>query len=401
MAQPHTQPRWFRRALIIAGIVVLAVNLRGPISGVGPVLDVLTTELSLSAFDVSLLAAVPVVCFGFFGVLTPRVTARLGLDGTAALALVVLTAGLLLRSIGPVFALFAGTVLVSAAIAVGNVVLPVLVKRDAPRHLGLMTGAYTTTLTTSAAIGAAITVPLTSAYNWQIGLGVWLATAVLALGLWVPRAARSRPRERATHATSGRMGPLLRVPLAWQVTIFFGMQSATFYAVLAWLPSIYAEAGIAASDAGLLLAVTTLSGIPMALSIPGWAARCADQRIFPVALAVLAVSGFLGLLIAPAAIPVLWSMLIGFGMGGSFPLALTLIVLRTATPNDTSSLSTMAQGLGYLIAAALGPFSLGVLHDITGSWTWPVVALIAVSIPQAVTGWASGRAAVIGQTEPA
>lgn len=400
MTQTQAQSRWLRRGLIIAGIVVLAVNLRGPISGVGPVLDVLTNELSLSALEVSLLAAAPVICFGIFGVLTPRVTARLGLDATAALALVGLTAGLLVRSIGPVFTLFIGTVLIAAAIAVGNVVLPVLVKRDAPRHPGLMTGAYTTTLTTSAAIGAAITVPLSSAYNWQIGLGVWLVTAALALVLWAPRAARSHPRERAPDAASGRIGPLLRVPLAWQVTVFFGMQSATFYAVLAWLPSIYTEAGIEASDAGLLLAVTTLSGIPMALIIPAWAARSTDQRMFPVALAALAVSGFSGLLIAPAAIPVLWSMLIGFGMGGSFPLVLTLIVLRTATPQDTSALSTMSQGLGYLIAAALGPFSLGVLHDVTGGWSWPVVALIALSIPQAITGWASGRAVVIGQEEP-
>ena len=404
MTQPQGHSRWLRRSLIIAGIVALAVNLRGPISGVGPVLDVLTNELSLSALEVSVLAATPVLCFGIFGVLTPRITARLGLDSTAALALIVLTGGLLLRSIGLVSALFAGTILISAAIAVGNVLLPVLVKRDAPRHPGLMTGAYTTTLTTSAAIGAAITVPLSSAYNWQIGLGVWLLTTALALVLWAPRAAdahRQRKNDVPAASPSGRLGPLLRVPLAWQVTIFFGMQSATFYAVLAWLPSIYQAAGIEASDAGLLLAVTTLSGIPMALTIPVWAARSTDQRIFPLALAVLSICGFLGILIAPSTVPVLWSILIGFGMGGTFPLALTLIVLRTANPSDTSALSTMSQGLGYLIAAALGPFTLGLLHDATGGWTWPVIALIGLSIPQAITGWTSGRARVIGQTDNA
>ncbi len=402
MTQTPGGSRWLRRALIIAGIVALAVNLRGPISGVGPVLDLLTNQLSLSALEVSVLAATPVLCFGIFGVLTPQITARLGLDATAALALIVLSGGLLLRSAGMVSALFAGTILISAAIAVGNVLLPVLVKRDAPRHPGLMTGAYTTTLTTSAAIGAAITVPLSSAYTWQIGLGVWLLTAALALVLWAPRAADARTQRKndtSVAASSGRIGPLLTVPLAWQVTIFFGMQSATFYAVLAWLPSIFAEAGIEASDAGLLLAVTTLSGIPMALMIPAWAARCADQRFFPLGLAALSISGFLGLLIAPSAIPVLWAMLIGFGMGGSFPLVLTLIVLRTATASDTSALSTMSQGLGYLIAAALGPLTLGVLHDATGAWTWPVIALIALSVPQAITGWASGRAMLIGHTE--
>ncbi len=390
--------RWLRRGLIIVGIVALAVNLRGPISGVGPVLDLLTNELSLSAVQVSLLTAAPVICFGIFGVLTPRLTSRLGLDATAALALLALTAGLALRSIGTVSTLFAGTVLVSAAIAVGNVLLPVLVKRDAPRHPGLMTGAYTTTLTTSAAIGAAITVPLSSAYGWQVGLGVWVLTAVGALALWAPRVRPARPRPSIGIATmvSGGIGPLLRVPLAWQVTVFFGMQSAIFYAVLAWLPSIYVAAGISAENAGLLLAVATLSGIPMALAIPGWAARTADQRIFPIVLSALGIAGFLGLLIAPTAIPVLWSMLIGFGLGGNFPLVLTLIVLRTAGPDDTSALSTMAQGLGYLMAAAIGPFAVGVLHDVTDGWTWPLIGLLALTIPQAVTGWASGRPLVIG-----
>ncbi|MGB3593289.1 MAG: MFS transporter, partial [Ornithinimicrobium sp.] len=158
MTQSAERPRWLRRGLVIAGIVALAANLRGPISGVGPVLDRLTADLSLSAVEVSLLTAAPVLCFGIFAVLTPRLTSRLGVDATAALALLILTLGLLLRSAGLVSTLFIGTVLVSAAIAVGNVLLPVLVKRDAPRHPGLMTGAYTTTLTGSAAIGAAITV---------------------------------------------------------------------------------------------------------------------------------------------------------------------------------------------------------------------------------------------------
>ncbi len=397
-----SSPRWLRRGLIIAGIVALAVNLRGPISGVGPVLDLLIDELSLGAVQVSLLTAAPVVCFGIFGVLTPRLTSRLGVDATAALALLVLTAGLLLRSIGMVSTLFAGTVLVSAAIAVGNVLLPVLVKRDAPRHPGLMTGAYTTTLTTSAAIGAAMTVPLSSAYGWHVGLGVWVFAAVGALALWAPRvrSARQRHPVDSTGIANAGIGPLLRVPLAWQVTVFFGMQSAIFYAVLAWLPSIYVAAGISAADAGLLLAVATLSGIPMALVVPGWAARTADQHIFPVVLSGLVIAGFLGLLIAPTAIPVLWSMLIGFGMGGNFPLVLTLIVLRTARPDDTSALSTMAQGVGYLMAAAIGPFAVGVLHDLTGGWTWPLIGLLALTIPQTVTGWASGQPVVIGDPPP-
>ncbi|MGB3827872.1 MAG: MFS transporter [Ornithinimicrobium sp.] len=397
MTEPQLRSRLLRRSLVIAGIVALAITLRGPISAVGPVLDVLTGTLGLGALEVSLLTAAPVICFGVFAVLTPRLTAHLGVDATAALALSVLAAGVVLRSAGAVGTLFAGTVLISAAIAVGNVLLPVLVKRDAPRHLGLITGAYTTTLTTSAAIGAAITVPLSSAYGWRIGLGVWVFPALVALLLWAPRIRGSRPPRGPGEQGKGSIRPLLREPLAWQVTVFFALQSALFYAVLAWLPSIYRAAGLSASNAGLLLAVVTVSGIPMALTVPPWAARCADQRFFPVALTALASMGFVGLLVAPSTLPVLWAVLLGLGLGGNFPLVLTLIVLRTARPSDTSALSTMSQGLGYLLAAALGPFAVGVLHDLSGGWTWPVVALLVLAVPQAVTGWAAGRPLLIGE----
>ncbi len=378
------------------GIVVLAVNLRGPISAVGPVLDLVTDDLALSLVQVSLLTAAPVVCFGAVGVLTPRLIQRVGLDGAAASALLLLLLGLLLRSGPSAVTLFAGTVLTAGAIAVANVLLPTLVKRDAPRHPGVMTGIYTTTLTSSAAIGAATAVPISAAYGWRVGLGIWAATAAAALAIWTPRMAGARRGRGADMQRPGGLRSLLTEPLAWQVTVFMGLQSGAFYAVLAWLPSIYRASGINASDAGLLLAVVTVAGIPMALTVPTWAARCNDQRMFALALTLTTTAGFVGLLIAPEAMPVLWAVLIGLGLGGNFPLALTLVVLRTARPADTSALSTMAQGLGYLIAAAVGPFAVGVLHDISVGWTFPLAFLVILSLPQMVAGWGAGRPLVLG-----
>lgn len=409
MVKGGVHPRWRRRSLIVLGIALLAINLRGPVAAVGPVLDLVTDDLTLSAVQVSLLTAAPVVCFGVVGVLTPWLVRWVGLDGAAVTALTLLSAGLLLRS-GPVpVTLFSGTVLAAGAIAVGNVLLPTLVKRDAPRHPGVMTGVYTTCLTGSAAIGAATVVPISTAYGWRVGLGIWVVAAVLALALWAPRilhAATLRARGKAADRVAdlrrpGGVRSLLGQPLAWQVTVFMGLQSAGFYAVLAWLPLINRSAGISAADAGLLLAVVTASGIPMALTVPAWAARCRDQRVFPLVLTLLTTAGFVGVLVAPAGLPVLWAVLIGAGLGGNFPLALTLVVLRTSRPSDTAALSAMAQGIGYLIAAVAGPFAVGVLHEVAGGWTAPLALLVGLAFPQVLAGWGAGRARQIGPPGPA
>ncbi|MGB5935163.1 MAG: MFS transporter [Ornithinimicrobium sp.] len=400
MARSAPHPRWLRRALIVAGIVLLAANLRGPISAVGPVLDQVTTDLALSTVAVSALTAAPVLCFGAVGAATPHLVRRVGLDGAAVTALLLLTIGLLLRSGPTVETLFLGTVLAASAIAVGNVLLPTLVKRDAPRHPGVITGVYTTTLTSSAAIGAATAVPISAAYGWRVGLGIWALAATAALAIWAPRL-RGRHGEIITTRRGPGVPSLLRVPLAWQVTIYMALQSGVFYAALAWLPSIYRASGIGANEAGLLLALVTVSGIPMALVVPAWAARCRDQRAFPLVLTLITTTGLLGLLIAPTAAPLLWAVLIGLGLGGNFPLALTLIVLRTARPSDTSALSTMVQGLGYLLAAAVGPFAVGVLQDVSGGWSLPLAFLVVLALPQAWAGWGAGRSLVIGEDRPA
>lgn len=396
MVKGAVHPRWRRRSLVVLGIVLLAINLRGPVAAVGPVLDLVTDDLALSALQVSVLTAAPPVCFGAVGVLTPWLVHRVGLDGAAVTALALLSAGLLLRSGPAPVTLFGGTVLAAGAIAVGNVLLPTLVKRDAPRHPGVMTGLYTTCLTGSAAIGAASVVPLSTAYGWRVGLGIWVVTAVLALVLWAPRIRSAAPGQADTLRRPGGVRSLLGQPLAWSVTVYMGLQSAGFYAVLAWLPLIYRSAGISAADAGLLLAVVTATGIPMALTVPAWAARCRDQRVFPVVLTLLTTAGFVGVLLAPATLPALWAVLIGAGLGGNFPLALTLVVLRTARPADTAALSTMAQGIGYLMAAVVGPFAVGVLHEVAGGWSLPIGLLVALAIPQALAGWLAGRALVVG-----
>ena len=207
--------------------------------------------------------------------------------------------------------------------------------------------------------------------------------------------ATAQPDASVGTAAVGSLAALLRSPLAWQVTLFFGLQSLEFYAVVSWLPTIYQDAGFNPSDAGLILSVSTLAGAPAALVMPSIASRARDQRLHAIAVCALIGVGLLGVVIAPLAQPWLWAALIGFGNGASFPLALTLLVLRTRSSTDTARLSAMAQSVGYLIAA-LGPVLVGAVHDATGSWGPAVALLLALLVPQTVVGIAAGRRLVLG-----
>ena len=275
--------------------------------------------------------------------------------------------GLLVR-VGPaVPLLFAGTVIAGGAIAIANVLLPALIKRDFPTLAGAMTGAYVMSLQVAAAAAAGLSVPIAAALGgWRGGAGIWAATAFVALLVWLPQLRHStRP---AVAETRGSLRTLLRDPLAWQLTLFFGMQSFQFYAIVSWLPTIYRDAGFSASDAGLLLSVSTLMGAPAALIVPTLAARARDQRVHAVAVGLIEAFGLAGVLLSPGSLPWVWAGLIGIGNGASFPLALTMLVLRTSGPVETARMSAMAQSFGYLVAA-MGPVSVGALHDLTGGWS--------------------------------
>jgi CP family cyanate transporter-like MFS transporter len=262
--------------------------------------------------------------------------------------------------------------------------------------VGRISALYTTALAGVAALAAGVTVPLANAIGrgWQGGLAVWALPALVALVVWLPLLARDAAAP-AARAPRPRMRDVTRSALAWQLTIFFGLQSWSFYVMLAWLPSIFESHGLSSTTAGLLLGLCGAMSIPGALVAPQVAARLPDQRRLVAAFALVAALGFSGLLAAPAAAPVLWSLLIGVGQGALFPLALTMIVLRSGAPRLTASLSTHVQSIGYLLAAS-GPFVVGLLHDATHSWTAPVAALLALLVPQTLAGLGAARNRVLG-----
>ena len=379
-------------------MVLVAVNLRPAAASVGPLLVRIQTDSGLSATGAGVLATLPVLCFGPLAPLAPLLARRVGARTAIAGALVLLLAGLLLRLVPGIGFLFLGTALAGAAIATGNVLLPVLVTRDFSHRTGAITGLYTSALIGFAALAAGVSVPLTDALggSWRLGLAIWALPVAVALIAWAPALARRQPEPAPVAGTAVGMRGLLKDGLAWNVTLFFALQSASFYAMLSWLPSIFHSHGASESTAGLLLGLGMVVGLLTAITVPSLATRARDQRALVVASCVLAALGWLGILLAPMSAPYLWTVLLGLGQNAAFPLALMLIVLRGGS-RSTAGLSTLAQTVGYLLAAS-GPVAVGAIHQLTGSWTPCLVLLLGLLVPQALTGLVAGRDRLVANT---
>jgi CP family cyanate transporter-like MFS transporter len=375
---------------LVFGVIIalVAANLRPALVSVGPVLTDIRGELGLSGTGASLLTSLPVICLGLLAPTAPALARRWGVERMISLVLAVLVLALLLRVTAGPAVLFAGTVIGAGAIAVANVLIPALIKRHFAGHAGAMTGVYTMALSGAAAVAAGSTVPIgeASGHGWRGGLVFWAFPAAIALLVWTLftwAADRSAATTPATGPTVD--GSLLRDRLAWQITLYFGLQSLSFYSVLSWLPSIYRDHGYSPAAAGLLLSISAFAQLPVTLVLPHFAARASDQRWYAVACAVLTGLGLAGVLLAPTAAPYAWVVVLGLGQGGSFGVGLLLFSVRTRSIQATARLSAQAQTVGYLLAAA-GPLLVGAVHDATGSWTIPLALLLALLLPQCAFG---------------
>lgn len=379
--------------LLTAGIMVLAVNLRASITSLPPVFPELSAALHLSNDSITVLAAVPVICFGLFSGLGGPLSRSFGEERVLLAALLLLAAGLLLRGALPGSMLFPGTVLAGGAIALMNVLLPSLVKRRSPERAGLLVGAYLAMLGAGAVVASLIAVPVFKAAGngpgWPVSLtlGLWVVPAVAAAVLWLPQVHYHTRPERVVRPT----GPgVHRHALAWQVGMFMGLQSLSYYATLSWLPTLFRDRGVTAAAAGGLLALMNLGNALTAMVAPAIAHRVKDQRVI-IAVTVLAMAaGLLGSQYAPTGSAVAWVLLLGFGQGASLGLAIFFTMARAPDPVTAASLSGFAQGSGYLIAAA-GPLAVGFLHTATGGWTVPVLALLGALCLQLWAGLLAGR----------
>jgi len=375
--------------LLLLGLVLVALNLRPALSSMAPVLGQVSDGLGLSAAQAGLLTTLPVLCLGLFAPLAPMLARRIGSERVVLGILATLALGIVLRSTLGTTGLFLGSLLAGASIGIIGVLLPGIVKRDFPQHAGTLTGVYTMALCLGAAMAAGATVPLAHAFgdSWAPALGFWMLPAILAMLVWRPQARNGH----GVHKVAYRVRGLWRDPLAWQVTLYMGLQSSLAYIVFGWLPSILIGRGLSPTQAGLVLSGSVIMQLFSSLAAPWLATRGRDQRLAIVVVMLVTLCGLFGCLYAPLSGLWGWAVLLGLGQGGTFALALTLIVLRSRDAHVAANLSSMAQGVGYTLAS-MGPFAVGLVHDLTGGWSalgWVFAVLGAGAI---VFGLGAGRA---------
>ncbi|MGP3978808.1 CynX/NimT family MFS transporter [Streptomyces sp. 8N114] len=403
-AEGPVVPRWLV-GLVAAGLVIAALNLRPAISGLGPLLEEVRHGLHMSGTVAGLLTSVPPLCFAIFGGLAPRLARRRGPAPVVLAGMVAITLGLVLRPLtGGTATFLAATALALAGIAVSNVLMPVIVKHWFPDRVGSMTGIYSMALALGTAGAAAVTVPMTDALggSWRIGLAAWAVPAAVAVVPWAVisrnRAARTPEPEAVQEAPETAEGsvPALRItksPTAWALGVFFGLQASAAYITMGWLPQIFRDAGVSASAAGVMLAVTMGMGVPLSFVLPKLAARMRHQGPLVLALGVCGLVGYAGLWLAPAAGAWAWALVLGVS-NCAFPLALTMIGMRSRSNAGVVKLSAFAQSTGYLISIP-GPLLVGSLHDLSGGWHVPLLLMTALMLAQMATGLLAGRDRVI------
>ncbi|MEV5970587.1 MFS transporter [Streptomyces sp. NPDC051921] len=439
---PAGPARWVTR-LVVVGLVLAALNLRPAITSLGALLEEVSESLRMSGTVAGVLTSVPPLCFAVFGIAAPRLARRFGPATVVCAGMAAIFAGLLLRPFaGGTAGFLAASALALMGIALSNVLMPVLVKKYFPDRIGSMTGLYSMALALGTSVAAAATVPMTEALggSWRLGLGIWAALAAVAVLPWLPllrgraaaagtgpdSGARAGTGSGAGTRTAGGTGTgggtrtaggartaggprtaggaasaaepaaapkVTRSRTAWALAAFFGLQATGAYITMGWMPQIFRDAGVPASTAGVLLAVTMVMGVPLAFVIPGLATRLKNQGPIVVALGLCGLTGYTGLFLAPAGGAWIWAVLLGVS-NCSFPLALTMIGMRSRTGAGVVRLSAFAQSAGYLISIP-GPLLVGVLYQHSGGWGLPIVLMGGLMIPQMIVGSLAGRDRVV------
>jgi CP family cyanate transporter-like MFS transporter len=374
-----------------AALIFVILNLRLAVAAIPPVLGEIERETGLSSAAAGVLTAVPVFCFGAVALATPALIRRLRMSPLLLLTIVAVVIGCAIRLDSALVALFGGTIVLGAGIAVANVLVPGLIKRDFPTQAAVMVGLYSVGLSLSGAIAAGLTVPVEDLFGigWRPAVAIWGVFAILAAVLWAPQARQGEPpRSGPAEPAVGRA--LWRDRLAWNVTLFMGLQSLAFYTTLSWLPTILEDNGMSQGTAGWILSFSFFPAMAAAFATPVIQRRFHWQPAMVVAMTSVWAIAYVGLIAGPADVPYLWATLLGLGQGTALALGLGFIVARSPDSHHTAHLSTMAQGVGYLIAAS-GPFLVGALHAITDGWTVPLLLLLANLVPLTIVGFVACR----------
>ncbi|ATY02098.1 CynX/NimT family MFS transporter [Klebsiella aerogenes] len=378
------------KLLLIVGILFIAATLRVTFTGIAPLLDAIRAEYQLTTAQTGLLTTLPLLAFGLVSPLAAGVARRFGIERSLLLAMVIICLGIGLRSLPSAAWLYIGTALIGCGIALGNVLLPGLIKRDFSGHVARMTGAYSITMGAAAAAGSAMVVPLALAgFGWRGALLLLMVFPLLALLLWLPQARRQATTPMTGSGAAHNRG-IWRSALAWQVTLFLGINSLVYYVIVGWLPAILQSMGYSEAQAGSLHGLLQLATAAPGLAIPLVLHRLKDQRGIAVLVALMCVVSTLGLWLLPG-LAVIWTLIFGFGSGATMILGLTFIGLRASSAHQAAALSGMAQTIGYLLAAC-GPPLIGKIHDAYGDWHIPLIIVALIAVVMALFGALAGRA---------
>ncbi len=395
MPANRTLPLWGGRALAFIGIMLLALNLRAAVTALSPIVSQITQDIPLSSLDLGIIGMLPPVSFAIFGILTPRLTRRVGLETSVVVVCAFMLFGHLVRASAPgVGILWAGSVIAFAGMGAGNVLLPPLVKRYFPDRIGLLTALYAAVLSVSTFLPPLLAAPMAAQAGWRVSLGSWALLALVAalpwLGILVGR--------RSQAGASGQGRRLVEVPdateigrvwhsrIAWALGVVFAMSSLNAYAMFAWIPRLMIDlAQVGVGEAGLMLSLYSVIGLPAALLIPVLAARMQNAAILVYVGVGCWFAGYLALLTVPALLPWLWVTLIGAGPL-LFPVVLVLINTRTRTHGMAVQLSAFVQSVGYTLGA-LGPLLVAMLHEVTGGWQAPIYLLLVSAAVAGVAGF--------------
>lgn len=385
-----------RREAVAAGILTLAIGLsvRFPITSVSSILGDIGHAYRLDATGLAILSAIPVLLFGLASPLAPTLVGRLGLERTLTLLLAALALATLLRPLGAPL-LYGGTVVVGAAIALLGILAPQLIRRSLSRRGGFWTGVYTTSFGISAAAGAALSVPLLRTLEGRVplALATWAAPLLIALGLCLGFGRRLHRLRGGERPERGPRGSTLRAPGIWAVTGFFGAQALIYFSLTSWLPTIASDRGMAAGEAGLLLAWLSIAGLPASLVAPTLASKRSLRTPLIVVVSLLSIGGLLGLAFAPLALAPLMVAVLGLAQSAAFGLSIALIVFTAPSAAATGSFSSVSQGFGYA-AAALGPLLLGLLAQAGLGWSQTVALLALAALGELGFGVAASRASL-------
>ncbi|RIN79227.1 CynX/NimT family MFS transporter [Staphylococcus simulans] len=383
--------------LIVLAMVFVASTLRAPLTAVGPVIDQIKDALAINNSVAGILTTIPLLIFGIVSPFVSKVSSRLTMSKTVFLSTILVIIALIVRVSGgfPIFII--GTVLLGIGIAFGNVVLPSYVKWKFPLQIGLMTGLYSGTMNFTAGLGGGLSYPLSEAGTYRLSLAFWLVFAIIAIILWVPQMLSGTKQEKAMLAEAAKQEKKLfkisRSKLAWMVAFMMGFQSMIFYTVVAWVPSILVDRGVDASTAGYLLMLNQFAQVPMTFIFPILASRMKNQKLLVTIVSAFFIIGFALFFSQSFTLLIIGMILAGFGMGSGFSLCMTFFSIRARTSDGSIALSGFGQSIGYFIAA-IGPFLIGLLHDVTGGWISGIISLVTMGVLFYVFGLLSSHGEV-------